>query len=741
MDENEKELLNNGMNNSLIKDIKAVVRCFEKKAENVSNTIELSFKDNTYSEYNINLENVDHFQFIPCHEMVCIVSDLKLYTRNGAIYPSFTNGIQLDNGYVFTGRDPLIEYIVPSGCSIQNKFGCIISIVSDSSDIACQLSKVKKLIEKLESEQKALTKQIEILNQTMQKNLFSFGNAGRDFSCFMENNYTVLKDLGKREEQYKNRISELTQELLALEKENIIQKENLDEQSTRISDFSNKTTEYEAKIHSSEESLLKCFNRCNELENSLNETVKQRDEILENLLRITSGFWWRITAPGRRISRLVKHKKDDVIHQEKVPKNIISNLNDDHCISNIIPGESLPTNSLLCIDEVYKDTNHPVWSLPIVYIGEHAKRLNLVTDTIDSSSLLGGVATSLIVATQFCYKNDYELRIITRMNQPNPINYENIIDINNLSRPKKVSYYTDFPTGNPAFTNYKLEIGEGDVFLATSWWSAESIRRTIPNQRFFYIIQEVESFFYNHGGEMRMCEEIMQDKNIDFIINSSSLNEYFKLFEPNVWENGVYFEPAFSSSLFSRKDYQHSIRRTNEKHRIFFYGRPNNPRNLFNYGVRILNKAIASSIIDTGEWEICFAGASVPPITFCDGSQSVNMGLLSWTDYSDFLNTVDLAFCLMYTPHPSYPPYDAACSGCVVVTNKYLTKQTFDKSDNVIITNLTDGDLLNGIREGIKLALDEKKRKLNYERSTIPRIWDDVLPTVMDFMERKITWN
>ena len=111
------------------------------------------------------------------------------------------------------------------------------------------------------------------------------------------------------------------------------------------------------------------------------------------------------------------------------------------------------------------------------------------------------------------------------------------------------------------------------------------------------------------------------------------------------------------------------------------------------------------------------------------------MGQLSWTEYAKFLADVDLGLCLMYTPHPSYPPFDVASSGGVVLTNKMLNKQTFDMCQNVIMEDLNEEDFMRGFKKAVALAKDTERRQRNYEESTIPRNWSAVLNETMTFMK------
>ena len=376
-------------------------------------------------------------------------------------------------------------------------------------------------------------------------------------------------------------------------------------------------------------------------------------------------------------------------------------------------------------------TGHPTDPIQTLFMDESVKRLNLVTDSIGANSLLGGVATALIVATQFANQLDYELRIITRNADSNPLNYENIMKISGIQPAKKVSFYSDYARFTKAI-DFKMEISSSDIFFATSWWSAVAISQTTIRKRFFYIIQEVETFFYNYGGERMLCEQVMHNPNIDFIVNSSYLHQYFAKYEPNIVENGCYFEPAFPEELYSKKIFMEK-----KRYKLFFYARPNNPRNLYEVGVEFLKKAVEQGIVDTNQWDIYCVGQNAPAISFANGAQTINLGQLSWTEYAKFLSDVDLGLCLMYTPHPSYPPFDVACSGGVVLTNKMLNKTSFDMCKNVILSDLEEESFMNSFREAVALAQDIQQRRKNYEENTIPRNWAKSLESTVMFMRER----
>ena len=193
----------------------------------------------------------------------------------------------------------------------------------------------------------------------------------------------------------------------------------------------------------------------------------------------------------------------------------------------------------------------------------------------------------------------------------------------------------------------------------------------------------------------------------------------------------MYFEPAFPKDLYRPGSFT-----PKHKYKLFFYARPHNPRNLFATGVRILDEAIRRGILDTNVWTICCVGQDVPDIHFCDGSSTVNLGQMQWEDYARFLADVDLGLCLMYTPHPSYPPYDVACSGGVVLSNTMCNKTSFPQCENVILGDLESDAFMDSFAHAVALAQDMETRKKNFENSTILRNWSAALEEMVQNMGR-----
>ena len=171
---------------------------------------------------------------------------------------------------------------------------------------------------------------------------------------------------------------------------------------------------------------------------------------------------------------------------------------------------------------------------------------------------------------------------------------------------------------------------------------------------------------------------------------------------------------------------------------MFFYGRPKNPRNLYYFGLECLDEALKRGVIDTDLWDIYLAGYDIEKIRFSNGYIPKMNGVMPWNEYADFARTVDLSFSLMYTPHPSYPPFDMLCSGAVVLTNEFKNKKDLQYSKNMILSKLNKEDIVNKMEKAIKLAENISEREENYLHNKINRDWNISFKDVVTVLEQRI---
>jgi len=663
-------------------------------------------------------------RFDPVELTGCLAWDIFARTEKESLTVHAVNGMEMDGVWFFADTDPQISISLPDGCR---------QVMLEAEIIPMSQKGWLMLYEAIQHREKTWKKEQDIEKEKWETMLFALKEQAEQEQ--EKSKQRVLEEIDRRESDRK----ELEAKITALEKELETRIPALEQEwETRLSALKEDNRLLKEESQQYEEALALEKEKTNRLQDQIadysslveyerGDHRRQMDGINEELRRMTEAYTcistsriWRMSKPLRwfldNLKRFMAKVKRKLSPSEGTPALPISS------------GTAMADQGLLLSKNTIPMTQNPIDPIQTILVPNGVKRLNLVTDSIDSHSLLGGVATALILATEFANRFDYELRIITRNTDVNPVNYNKILRLSGIDPARKLSFYSDYER-KTAPVDYKLEITEQDVFFATSWWSAKAISETTIRKRFFYIIQEVETFFYNYGGERLLCAQMMHSQDIDYLVNSHYLFDYFRQHEKNIVENGVFFEPAFPASLYGKKTF-----REKDRYKLFFYSRPNNPRNLFAFGVAMLDSAVRRGILDTKKWEIFCVGQDTPEITFCDGTQPNHLGQLSWEEYSTFLSEVDLGLCLMYTPHPSYPPYDVACSGGVVLSNKMENKTSFDACGNVILADLEEEPFMEAFLQAVQLAMDMEQRRKNYEENTICRDWHESLKQTVEYM-------
>lgn len=353
-------------------------------------------------------------------------------------------------------------------------------------------------------------------------------------------------------------------------------------------------------------------------------------------------------------------------------------------------------------------------------------RVSLVTDSIGSGSLFGGVGTSLLFAAELANRMNATLRVVTRTEAPSPKNAVQVLNAYGIELMHEIQFaFAPIPSGNAATeptgeAAAGLDIGPDETFVTTSWWTTAATMPSVPHASIIYLLQEDERKFYPFGEERVQCERILRNQDIRFVVNTRLLYDHLRANGMEQLDtNGCWFEPSFPKSLFHERQ-----REPGGKKRLFFYARPHNPRNLFHIGLDIIDRAVNEGILDLEQWDIFLVGKDIPNVTFGNGYMPKRCEGLTWEAYADLAGTIDLGLCLMYTPHPSYPPFDLAASGAVVVTNKFANKQDLSNySRNIICAELTTDALVDALREGVALAEDKEARKRNFAANGLGADW------------------
>ncbi|MDB5875008.1 MAG: hypothetical protein JWQ07_4450 [Ramlibacter sp.] len=353
-------------------------------------------------------------------------------------------------------------------------------------------------------------------------------------------------------------------------------------------------------------------------------------------------------------------------------------------------------------------------------------RVSIVTDTINKGYLYGGVGTAMILGCLLAQRRGATLRIITRTDRAQPSGLAVVLATYGI----ELSHEVEFAFAAFNDERYQIDTHEGELFLTTSWWTTAATMASVSHENIVYLLQEDERMFYPFGDDHLRCSRVLRDPQLRYAINTHLLFDHLVATGlDNVARNAIAFEPAFPPQVFQPRHSAGTGKRT-----LMFYARPHNVRNLFYFGLEVIETAIARGVLDLEEWDVVFIGKDIPKIRLDSGRYSPRrLENLSWAKYAEFASTVDLALCLMYTPHPSYPPFDLSASGAVVVTNRYANKQDLSGyCRNILCSDLDLDPMLATLAQGIELARDEQQRTANFREHRLPTDWRASLAEVVE---------
>lgn len=363
-----------------------------------------------------------------------------------------------------------------------------------------------------------------------------------------------------------------------------------------------------------------------------------------------------------------------------------------------------------------------------------SRRISIVTDSIGKGSLMGGVGTALILAAALARRRGARLRLITRNDRGQPAVLDDLFRLYGIALDEEM----EFAFANMWAPGVEVDAFPDELFITTSWWTTHATLACVPPQRVLYLLQEDERMFYEGGDKLLRCTQLLANDRMHVAVNTQGLLDHLVATGlPHLARTARAFEPAFPANVYARRP-----RPTGSKRRFMFYARPKHPRNIFFFGLEVLDRAVAQGILDHEHWDIVLVGTHIPAFTFCDGTPAQRLQDLPWGDYAEFAGGVDLALSLMYTPHPSYPPLDLAASGAVVVTNRFGNKTDLsDRCGNIFMADLSVDSMLETLRAAVARVDDEAARQAHYNARRLPTDWSQTLaPLVQHFGEKTDVW-
>jgi len=203
---------------------------------------------------------------------------------------------------------------------------------------------------------------------------------------------------------------------------------------------------------------------------------------------------------------------------------------------------------------------------------------------------------------------------------------------------------------------------QADICIATLWTSAYLALKFNKTKGKFYFIQDYEPLFYPAGAIYALAEATYRF-GFYGITNTPGLYDIYVRDYNGIAE---YFIPSVDNKTFYPSKRTPSKPTDENPFTIFFYARPDSPRNAFELGITALQKIKKKY----GERvRIYTAGSRWNPRNYDLESDITDLGVLSYEKTAFLYRKCDLGIVFMFTKHPSYLPSELMACGSVVLTN------------------------------------------------------------------------
>lgn len=281
--------------------------------------------------------------------------------------------------------------------------------------------------------------------------------------------------------------------------------------------------------------------------------------------------------------------------------------------------------------------------------------------------------------------------------------------------------------------------GPRDRFVGYSWatmrkaaYAAAKTNGSLP----VFFIQEYEPIFYPHDSIRALAHETYGIPHVG-VFNSDLLADYFLSRGIGRYEGAGPI--VFRHAITRMQPPALEELRGRATRRLLFYARPeaHAARNLFELGFIALARAVREGVFDE-RWEFHGIGLGFAMDDMELHGTGVKMRMVRRLDldgYKRFVGGCDLGLSLMYSPHPSVPPYEMAAAGLATVTNTCENKTAEVLAGicgNLVPCELSIDGIVAGLRRAVARVEDLPARiagaKLNW-----PTSWDESFnPGVME---------
>jgi len=222
-----------------------------------------------------------------------------------------------------------------------------------------------------------------------------------------------------------------------------------------------------------------------------------------------------------------------------------------------------------------------------------------------------------------------------------------------------------------------------DVAVCTQWATAYILALYNKSKRKCYFIQDKEASFYPKGTISALVDNTYTFGFYGLAGTEGLLHWY----QTEFGGTGVELRSNIDLAAYAPPA-QINIH-PKAPYKVFFYARPNEPRNAFEIGVASLTELKKRLGKDL---EVYAAGAEWDPSDYGLGETVINLGKISYAKLPDFYRSMDAGMMLMFSGHPGVVASELMASGTPVVVNTYedmTWHDLYQDGETAIVSNVT----------------------------------------------------
>jgi glycosyltransferase involved in cell wall biosynthesis len=201
------------------------------------------------------------------------------------------------------------------------------------------------------------------------------------------------------------------------------------------------------------------------------------------------------------------------------------------------------------------------------------------------------------------------------------------------------------------------DMPDSDMAVATLWNTAYNLLQYHRTKSKFYLIQDYETQFYPGSVESALAD-LTYDFGFLGLFNTPGLRDAVTA---NHALTGSYaFQPGIDHDIF----FPRGDGELPDLRRMFFYGRPEVPRNGFSLGMHGLQMIQAAH----DDVEVFVAGH--PKAYAQSGLRGQFLPYMDYRATGEMYRSCGSLISFMFTPHPSYIPLQAMCCGSIPIARR-----------------------------------------------------------------------